>query len=116
MRLLRCYWDAALAVDPNAPDESTTLPFGRDGEIAELFTAAGFRGVTAGALDVEAHYDSFADLWQGFTGGVGPSGAFCASLDDERREVMRSDLARRLGDPQGPFTLPARAWYATGRA
>jgi hypothetical protein len=50
-----------------------------------------------------------------FLGGVGPAGAYLASLDAERREAIRGAVFRRLGEPQGPFTLEARAWYARGR-
>jgi SAM-dependent methyltransferase len=116
MRLIRHFWDAALSIDPAAPDEAATLRFGRDGEIGELFAAAGFRAVTTGAIDVEAAYDNFDDLWAGFTGGPGPAGAYCTSLAPEMRERLRDEVRRSLGNPDGAFTLPARAWYATGRA
>ena len=115
MRLIRHFWDAALSVDPSAPDEAATLHFGRDGEIGELFSAAGFADVESGAVDVEAAYDDFDDLWAGFTGGPGPAGAYCMSLAPALRDRLRDELRRSLGDPQGAFTLPARAWYATGR-
>jgi hypothetical protein len=55
-------------------------------------------------------------LWAPFPSGIGPAGAFCAALEPERREALRAALARRLGDPTGPFELRARAWYAVGRA
>jgi SAM-dependent methyltransferase len=115
MRALSSFWASALTVAPDAPDESRTMRFARDGEIAELFRECDFRDVESGALDVEAAYDDFDDLWAGFTGGVGPAGAFCVSLDAERQAALREDLRMRLGDPSGPFRLPARAWYATGR-
>ncbi len=116
MRLIRHFWDAALTIDPAAPDEAATLHFGRDGEIGELFAAAGFERVTTGAIDVEAAYEDFDDLWAGFTGGPGPAGAYCKSLAPELRARLCDELRRSLGDPRGAFTLPARAWYATGRA
>jgi SAM-dependent methyltransferase len=114
MRMLRLFWDAARAVDSSAPDEASTLRFGRDGEIASLFTEAGLREVTSGALEVEAGYEGFADFWAGFLSGSGPAGSFCVSLAPERQEALREELRRRLGDPQGPFALTARAWYAIG--
>ena len=115
MRVLRAFWDAALALDPQAPDEATTMRFGRDGEIAALFRAGGLGEVASGALEVEAPYADFDDLWSGFTGGAGPAGAYCSSLDAAEQQALRDDLRARLGDPVGSFTLPARAWYATGR-
>jgi SAM-dependent methyltransferase len=116
MRLIRHFWDAALTVDPGAPDEAASLHFGRDGEIGELFTAAGFGDVTTGEIVVEATYDDFDDLWAGFTGGPGPAGAFTKSLPGDQQARLCDELRRRLGDPPGSFTLPARAWFATGRA
>ncbi len=115
MRVLRAFWDAACALDPDAPDEAATRRFDRDGEIAALFAEAGLREVTSGALDVRSGYEDFDDLWEGFLGGVGPAGRYCASLDPARRDALRVELAVRFGHPAGPFALDARAWYATGR-
>jgi SAM-dependent methyltransferase len=114
MVLLRTFWEAALALDPQAPAEQQTRRFGRDGDIAALLGAAGFRDVVGGALDVEARYDGFDDLWSGFLGGVGPVGAYVQALTEDRREELRVALGRVLGERSGPFTLPARAWYAAG--
>jgi hypothetical protein len=109
------FWDSAKAVDPDAPDEATR-PFGRKGEIAELFRAAGLDDVTDGALDVEAEYSDFDDFWTPFLGAAGPAGAFVESLDGERRARLRDEMRERLGSPEGPFRLTARAWYGAGRA
>jgi SAM-dependent methyltransferase len=116
MCMLRLFWDAALAVDRAAPDEAATMRFGRNGEIGELFADAGLEDVVTGTLGVEASYEDFDDLWRPFLGGVGRAGAFCASLDASQQAALREELRERLGSPQGPFTLPASAWYARGRA
>ena len=115
MRVLRAFWDAARAIEPDAPDE-TNLHFGNEGEIGRQLEASGFRDVEAGALDITGEYDDFEDLWAGFTGGVGPSGSFCMSLPEERRGELKAGLFERVGSPKGPFSLPARAWYGLGRA
>ena len=115
MRMLRLFWDAALALDPDAPDEERTRPFGRDGEIADLFARAGLEDVSRGSLVVEGSYADFDDLWTPFLSTTGPAGAYIASLDSERRERLREDLRARAGSPEGPFTLAASAWCATGR-
>ncbi|HEX2044854.1 MAG TPA: methyltransferase domain-containing protein [Gaiellaceae bacterium] len=119
MTLLRVFWDAAAAVAPElaaGPDERTSMRFGEAGELAELWRACGLVDVEAGELVVSAAYESFADLWEPYSMGVGPAGAHVVSLDDEQREVLRAEYERRLGSPRGPFHLSARAWYAVGRA
>jgi len=116
MRMLRLFWDAALALDPDAPDEERTRPFGHDGEIAELFERAGLEDVQRGSLEVEASYEDFDDFWTPFLSTTGPAGAYADSLDEEHRARLRDELRTRVGSPDGPFTLPASAWYAKGRA
>jgi len=47
------------------------------------------------------------------TGAAGPAtGAFYASLDDAGKVTLRDTVRASL--PEGPFTLPARAWLALG--
>lgn len=116
MQMLRLFWDAALVVDPEAPDEARTLRFGREGEIAEMFTAAGFVDVTETTLQVSSGYAGFEELWSGFLAGIGPAGSFCVGLTDGRRATLRGELFSRLGSPSGPFTLAATARCARGRS
>lgn len=115
MEMLRAFWDAALTVRPEAPDEATTLRFGRAGEIAALFDAAGFVEIEETELAVESRYEDFDELWDGFAAGVGPAGAFCVSLDADDRLAVRDELFARLDEPAGAFTLGAVARAARGR-
>jgi SAM-dependent methyltransferase len=114
MEMLRLFWDSALAVDPQAPDEARTLRFGGPGEIAELLTAAGMVDVVETTLTVTSTYEVFDELWEGFLGGIGPAGAFCLSLSPERRTDVRAEMFRRLGSPAGGFALRAVARSAKG--
>ena len=116
MRMLAVFWDSARELDPAAPHEADTLPFARDGELGALFRKARLSAVESGELAVEAGYADFEDFWGPFLAGVGPGGAYCASLDSAGREALREACFRRLGSPVGPFTLTARAWYAVGHA
>jgi ubiquinone/menaquinone biosynthesis C-methylase UbiE len=116
MWMLRAFWDAALEVDPDAPDEGTTMSFCRKGELADLWEQCGLEDVRHGALVAHADYESFDDYWEPFPRGLAPSGGFCASLDPERQEALRKGCFERLGSPGGAFSLSARAWYAVGRA
>ena len=83
-------------------------------ELADLWRDAGLRGVRFCALTVSAAYTGFEDLWAPLPTGVAPSGAFCASLDEERRGALRDAYRRRLGVGDDAFTLTARAWAVTG--
>lgn len=114
MTMLRAFWDAALELDPDAPDEGRTMRFCTPGELRALWTEAGLTDVTTGELVVSADYADFADYWSPFPTGLAPSGAYCASLDDERREELKAACFRRLSSPEGPFALSARAWFVRG--
>lgn len=118
MTMLRAFWDAAAALDREgaAPMmESHTMRFARPEELAALWQGAGLEDVGVSPLVVEASYDDFEDLWAPFPTGVGPAGAYAASLGDEARGRLHDEFARRLGQPEGPFTLSARAWCAVGQ-
>jgi SAM-dependent methyltransferase len=116
MEMLRYFWDAALVIDPAAPDEARTLRFGRPGEIADLFAAAGLLDVAESTLTVGSSYAGFDELWSGFLAGVGPAGSYCLSLPGDQRAALRAALFDRLGAPTGPFTLAATARCASGRS
>jgi SAM-dependent methyltransferase len=112
--VLRAYWDSACEVDPNAPGEVERFG-GRPGQLAALWHKVGLRDVTDASLAVSSHYQDFDELWQSFPGSAaGRVGAHLASLDEARREALRRALRRRLGSPEGPFELTARAWCAIG--
>jgi SAM-dependent methyltransferase len=114
MTLLRAFWDAARELDPDAPDEGLTMRYCSPGELEELWRTVGLEGVSSSALVVEADYADFDDLWAPFPTGLGPSGAYCASLDPDRQQALRDAYHRRLGSPSGAFTLTARAWFVRG--
>jgi SAM-dependent methyltransferase len=118
MTMLASFWEAAAAVDERgaaAVDERTSMRFGERGELADLWRDAGLGGVRDGEIVVSASYEDFDDLWKPFLGGVGPAGGFAASLEPEAQAALREEYRERLGSPDGPFDLSARAWYAIGR-
>src|SRR5512132_35752 len=119
MTMIRAYWDAAHEVVPDESaqfDEGKTMRYATLEQLTGLWRTVGLQDVTGGELSVTVGYDDFDDLWAPFPTGIGPAGAFCASLDPEQQQVLRAALSRRLGDPDGPFELSARAWYVVGRA
>jgi SAM-dependent methyltransferase len=115
MTMLRTFWDAALALDPAAPDEARTMRFHDSEDLRELWVGARLVNVETDALTVEASYRDFDDFWEPFTLGVGPAGAYCRSLDLDRGAALREECRARLGDPDGAFTLSATAWAVKGR-
>jgi ubiquinone/menaquinone biosynthesis C-methylase UbiE len=118
MTMLRTFWDAAAALDAEHAGplmESFTMRFATPDELGALWRGSILDDVTVGEIVVKAFYDDFDDLWAPFLTGVGPAGAYAASLDDEARDALRDEFARRLGQPDGSFTLSARAWRAVGR-
>jgi SAM-dependent methyltransferase len=113
MAMLRHFWAAATALDPAAPVEWSRL--GRPDELRDLFAGAGLAGVAVEPLAVEVAFTGFDELWLPFTEGVGPAGAYCASLPPDAQAALREAYWRELGEPAGPFVLAAHAWGARGQ-
>jgi SAM-dependent methyltransferase len=117
MTLLRRFWDAAVALDPAAADldEGRSMPYCTPDELERLWREAGLKATRVEELVVDAGYAGFDDLWRPLESGVGPSGAYVASLAPERRERLRAELRRSLAVGEEPFRLSARAWCVVGR-
>jgi SAM-dependent methyltransferase len=118
MTLLRAFWGAAAALDPAAADrdEGRSMRHCDEGSLRTLWDDAGLTGVEVSPAVVAAGYDDFDDLWETLELGVGPAGAYTASLDAGTRAELAGEVRERLpiGDGHGPFRLTARAWIATG--
>jgi SAM-dependent methyltransferase len=116
MGMLRVFWDAALALDPDAPAEHRRMRLGKPDQLRALWLDAGFDEVATATMTVEQDYDGFDDYWEPFTAGVGPGGRYCAELSAGAREALRDECRRRLGDPSSPFGLEASATAVSGQA
>lgn len=114
MEMLRAFWDAASALDPNAPDELRTFRFGRANEQSDLLREAGLTGVREEELTVSSEYAGFDELWATLELGIGPAGAHVVGLDPEPRAALREEYFARLGSPTGSFSLTAVARAAIG--
>jgi ubiquinone/menaquinone biosynthesis C-methylase UbiE len=110
---LSLFWQVARELDPTVHDESG-LAGARQGHLAELFAAAGLRAIEETTLSADLEHASFEGWWEPFTGGVGPAGAYLASLDEERQVQLRETCRAEL--PDRPFVVAARAWAARGIA
>ncbi len=110
---LSLFWRAVNDVDPDAHDESR-LAGAREGHLAELCAAAGLSNIRSSALTVTVRFATFDNLWQPFTLGVGPAGAYLAQLVVTERDRVRDRCFELL--PMPPFEVAASAWCVVGRA
>lgn len=118
MELMRAFWDAAAALDPNAAklDEGPRFPLCRPEALQKLFEDAGLQGVEVKSIDIPTRFADFDDYWQPFLGGQGPAPAYAMSLDKAARSRLRERIKERLpAQPDGSISLVARAWAVRGR-
>ena len=109
---LSVYWDAVHELDPQAEDESQ-LAGATEGDLTELFEAAGLREIEEVALAVHVEHSSFDDWWEPYTFGVGPAGAYVAGLDDGA--AREAPCALRGSAAGAAVPVSARAWAARAR-
>ncbi|MGI9064496.1 MAG: class I SAM-dependent methyltransferase [Pseudonocardiaceae bacterium] len=117
MRVVRAFWDAAVARDPSARAwDPADKPASTPPALRALFESAGLRSVGIGELTARADYTDFDDLWEPLVAPDGPPGAYWAELTAADRSAVRDDVWRRLDRPAGAFPLTARAWCVRGTA
>lgn len=109
---LAVFWRAVRQLDPAADDESD-LAGVREGHLARLFAQAGLDETQVTTLTVRVRQASFGQWWESFTLGVGPAGAYVASLTPDRRAALREQCRHLL--PAGPVEISATAWAAVSR-
>jgi hypothetical protein len=112
MAMLRHFWDAALELDPAAPDEGARFPLCQPATLADLWRAAGLTAVQVRAIVVSMVFADFDAYWRPFLGGQGPAPGYLASLSVSERESLRALLRERL--PERDIRLTARAWAVRG--
>lgn len=117
MRMLRVFWDAAVATDPAAEKvDEKHMPLCRGGELSDLWKGGGLENVREQPIDITTQFASFADYWDPFLLGQGPAGAYTARLDPGRQQALRGELKRRLAVSRedAPLVLTARVWAVRG--
>jgi SAM-dependent methyltransferase len=117
MRMMRHFWDAAAALDPDAAqfDEGSRFALCAPGPLARMWTGAGLRAVETRGIEVPTVFADFSDFWQPFLGGQGSAPGYVASLDDRQRAALRDLLCSRLPiEADGSIRLTARAWAVRG--
>jgi SAM-dependent methyltransferase len=117
MRMLRVFWDAAVALNPQAEKlDEKHMPLCRSGDLARLWKQGGLENVHEEPLEAETRFTSFKDYWEPFLSGQGPAGAYVRTLDSGRVQALRNEVKKRLSvsSENDPFTLPARVWAVRG--
>jgi SAM-dependent methyltransferase len=118
MQLMRCFWDAAVELDPDAAalDEGRRFSICRPDRLDALWRAHGFVDVTTRAIEVPTRFVDFDDYWTPFLGGQGPAPSYAMALDETRRADLRERIRAALPvTPTGEIPLTARAWAVSGR-
>jgi SAM-dependent methyltransferase len=117
MRMIRVFFDAAIALDPSAAeaDEGPRFPLAHPDKLAELFNSAGLLDVQTTALEFTMQFRNFDDYWQPFKGAVGPAPAYLASLPAQKQIELEKAVQRLLPiNSDGSIQLAARAWAVKG--
>jgi hypothetical protein len=116
--LENCFWDAALAIDPNAKTSSGRQgSYGSAEALSELWRSAGLTEVEVAGVTVPCRVSCFDELWQPYLRSQGgPIRVFMEALSADRREAFKEAMRRNvLGDgADRPFTLKANAWAVKG--
>ena len=82
-------------------------------QLGALWKKAGLADVQEKAVVIDTAFASFDDYWGPFLAGVGPGGAYVASLSEDRRKALEARLRKRLPG-EGARALKARAWCVRG--
>lgn len=117
MQLMRHFWDAAVALYPEALelDEGRRFPLCQPDPLARLFEGAALKDVEVRGMIVPTHFRDFEDYWSPFLGGQGPAPGFAMSLSEEGRSALRERIRAALPiRADGSIHLAARAWAVRG--
>ena len=118
MQLMRHFWDAAAALDPEAArlDEGRRFSFCQPEPLEGLFKNAGLINVESRSIDVPTNFRDFEDYWTPFLGGQGSAPGYAMSLTEDHRESLRQQVYDGLPiAADGSISLIARAWAVRGR-
>jgi SAM-dependent methyltransferase len=117
MQMMRHFWDAAIAVNPEdaALDQAERFPLCQPDPLRMLFREAGLSSLTVQAIDIPTVFRDFDDYWTPFLGKQGAAPTYLASLDTEKRVRIRAVLRSRLvPSASGSIALSARVWAIQG--
>lgn len=113
MEMLRCFWDAVVALDPGARslDEGIRFPMCHPDALTELCKLASLRNIHVTGIEASMTFSDFNDYWSPFLGGQGPAPGYVAYLNPVNRQALEQHLKSILPfQHDGSLNLVARAW------
>jgi SAM-dependent methyltransferase len=113
MEMLRYFWDAVIALDPDARslDESLRFPLCRPDALTHLCKEASLHGIQVTSIEASMTFPGFDDYWSPFLGGQGPAPSYVSHLDIPARKKLENHLRATLPFREdGSLYLIARAW------
>jgi len=117
MELMRYFWNAAVALNPDAQhlDEGRRFPLCEPGALIALLKQAKLRDIRVQAIDVPTLFRDFDDYWNPFLGGQGPAPGYAMLLCEEERSALRERIFKTMPvASDGSISLIARAWAVRG--
>ena len=117
MQLMRHFWNAAVALDPDALtiDEARRFSICKPEPLLALFNDGEFERSECRSFDVSTAFKDFDDYWSPFLGGQGSAPTYCSTLSDDRRAKLRDQIRSTLPiERDGTIRLIARAWAVRG--
>ena len=90
MEMLRCFWDAAVAVNPQDTqlDQAERFPLCQPTPLTRLWQDLGLKAVTVRAITIPTVFHDFDDYWTPFLGKQGAAPTYLAAVDTETRSVV----------------------------
>ena len=119
MQMMRHFWDAAVALDPDARelDEGVRFPICQPTPLEHLFRDAGLEDVAVRSIEVPTVFRDFDDYWSPFLGAQGPAPSYAMSLAEPQRTALRDRIRAAIPTAaDGSIRLLARAWAVRGAA
>ncbi|HEV2855181.1 MAG TPA: class I SAM-dependent methyltransferase [Thermoanaerobaculia bacterium] len=117
MEFLRFFWDAAIALDPNAArlHEGSRFPICRPDALRHALGAADLEAVTVDPITIPTVFTGFEEYWGSFLNSPGPAPTYVSSLSQEARQRLAGRLRAEVSSaPEGSIHLQARAWAVKG--
>jgi ubiquinone/menaquinone biosynthesis C-methylase UbiE len=116
----RIFWDTAAALDPAAVRgraKQYSAPLLAQGALEAALSETGFADVCGSSMTIRMDYVDFADYWEPIAAATGPVGDYVRSTKPALLAEIRSKIreAYLSGRPDGPRSMAATAWVATGR-